>query len=206
MTPAAGAATAQPIEEVVLLDEDGRAIGTAPKATVHSDRTPRHLAFSCYLFDGSESWLLLTRRAWHKRTWPGVWTNSFCGHPAPGEELGEAVRRRAAQELGVEVTDLRLVLPEFGYQAQMPDGTRENESCPVFVGRVVHQVSPDPEEVADHEWVSWSAFTDEVAHDAREVSPWCVEQVTQLVALEQRHGRLPTGDPARLPPAARLPA
>ena len=58
-------------ELVVLLDDEGRTIGSAPKADVHHTATPLHLAFSCYLFDDAGS-VLLTRRALHKKTFPGI--------------------------------------------------------------------------------------------------------------------------------------
>ncbi|WP_414172876.1 isopentenyl-diphosphate Delta-isomerase [Clavibacter tessellarius] len=79
------------------MDDDGETIGTAPKATVHTRDTALHLAFSCHVFD-AEGRILVTRRAIGKLTWPGVWTNSFCGHPAPDEDMVEAVHRRAEQE------------------------------------------------------------------------------------------------------------
>jgi isopentenyl-diphosphate delta-isomerase len=186
-------------EQVVLLDEDGRAVGVADKRSVHNRETPLHLAFSCYVFDGAGS-LLLTRRATHKPTWPGVWTNSFCGHPAPGEDIAEAVRRRAAQELGLEVEDVRLVLPAFRYRATMSSGVVENEMCPVFVATTRGAVAADPEEVESFHWVDWPSFRAAVLDDRREVSPWCVEQVRALPPDPVSAPAQPIG---ALPPAAR---
>jgi isopentenyl-diphosphate delta-isomerase len=188
-------------EHVVLLDESGRATGSAPKAGVHHQRTPLHLAFSCYVFDADGA-LLLTRRALHKPTWPGAWTNSVCGHPGPGEPLEEAVARRAREELGIGVADLQLALPEFRYEAVMDNGVRENEMCPVFVAATDDRVRPAAEEVAAFEWAPWPALHDEVRSGRRRVSPWCAEQVRLLRERELTHGRMGGGDRSMLPPGA----
>ncbi len=171
------------VEQVVLLDADGRRIGVAPKHEVHHAATPLHLAFSCYVVDPAGR-LLVTRRAWSKRTWPGVWTNSCCGHPAPDEPVGDAVVRRTRQELGIELTEVRPVLPDFRYRAVMDDGTVENEVCPVYVAtcRTPSALAPDPEEVAEHAWEDWDEFRTEVLEGRRQVSPWCLEQVRAMPA------------------------
>lgn len=184
-------------EQVVLLSEDGHAIGTADKAAVHDADTPLHLAFSCYLFDGEGS-VLVTRRAWDKRTFPGVRTNSCCGHPAPGESMEDAVHRRVRDELGMEVTQLRLILPEFRYRAEM-DAVVENEMCPVFVARASGEPRPDPAEVAEAAWQPWTEFRAE-ALAGTDISSWCREQMESLPADPlTAQARSRTG----LPPAAR---
>jgi isopentenyl-diphosphate delta-isomerase len=190
-------------EQVVLLDKEGNAIGTASKQEVHHEATPLHLAFSCYVFDRDGS-LLVTRRALGKPTWPGVWTNSVCGHPMPGEDIREAVVRRVQEELGVTVHDLQLALPAFRYEAVMANGVRENEMCPVFtaVTDAPDSLDPVPEEVEAAVWESWQTFCDEVLQQGREVSPWCTEQVALLRGQELAQGRLPEGDWSALPPAA----
>lgn len=187
-----------PAELVVLLDDEGRAVGTTDKVGVHHADTPLHLAFSCYLFDGDGN-VLVTQRALHKRTFPGVWTNSCCGHPAPGEALDDAVRRRVEQELGTTVTGLRLVLPRFRYRAEQ-DGVVENEMCPVFVGAAEGSVRPDPDEVSAAQWEPWEQFRRGVLDGSRPVSVWCREQVAQLPADP---AAAPAAPEHELPPAAR---
>jgi isopentenyl-diphosphate delta-isomerase len=186
-------------EQVVLLDAMGEAVGAAPKGSVHHADTPFHLAFSAYLFreDGD---LLVTQRAPDKATFPGVWSNSACGHPAPGERLSAAVVRRVSQELGLTVTGLRLVLPRFAYRAEM-DGVVENELCPVYVGVVAGEPSPDVAEVGGLEWVPWAEFAGAVSEGRREVSQWCREQVAALLELGPEPANWPTADTQELPPA-----
>jgi isopentenyl-diphosphate delta-isomerase type 1 len=190
-------------DPVVLVDEAGAPAGTAPKSAVHHDDTPLHLAFSCYVVD-DDGRLLVTTRAASKPSFPGVVTNTVCGHPLPGEDLDAAVRRRARDELGVEVADVRLVLPDFRYRA-VQGGIAENEVCPVFVARALGAAtSPDPEEVDDVEWVAWTEFADDVLAGRRVVSPWCAEQVPLLTALGPDPMSWPAGSRAGLPPAARV--
>ena len=164
---------------VVLLDEAGRPVGQAEREQIHGADTPLHLAFSCYLFDEAGR-LLLTRRALTKRSWPGVWTNSCCGHPRPGESPAQAVARRVPDELGLSVRDLRLVLPDFRYRAVDASGVVENELCPVWVGTAEGVLNPDPAEVMDAAWADWATVVGLAAGAPAVLSPWSAEQVPQL--------------------------
>lgn len=193
--------TAGHTEQVVLLDEQGHPIGVADKHAAHHRQTPLHLAFSCYVFS-ERGELLVTRRAAHKKTWPGEWTNSACGHPAPGEDIIAAVRRRTGEELGIGLQDLRVVLPAFRYRATMPNGVTENEFCPVFAAVTVDEPHPDPDEVAATEWVRWAEFRDDVVAGRRKVSPWCATQLAQLTGHPDNPLDWEPADTAALPPAA----
>ncbi|HEX4816561.1 MAG TPA: isopentenyl-diphosphate Delta-isomerase [Nonomuraea sp.] len=186
-------------EHVVLVDRAGRALGTAPKTSVHGRETPLHLAFSSYVFD-REGRVLLTRRADHKITWPGVWTNSCCGHPLPGEAVDRAVLRRLAYELGLAAGRADLLLPSFSYRAVMANGIVEHELCPVYRVTVDGPVRPNPAEVGETRWMPWKEFAEGVQNGLLAISPWCREQVPLLTEL----GADPlTWQPA---PAADLPA
>lgn len=163
-------------EQVVLLDNDANPIGVADKLDVHTTETPLHLAFSCHVFN-SAGQVLVTRRALSKRTWPGVWTNSFCGHPAPGEDILDAIHRRARDEIGVTLASIEPALPDFRYRAVDASGIVENEICPVFRATTVDEVHPNPDEVAEFEWVEPAALRTAVAATPFAFSPWIVLQL-----------------------------
>jgi isopentenyl-diphosphate Delta-isomerase len=167
---------------VVLLDEDRRPIGQLPKSRVHHARTPLHLAFSCYVFDSSGQ-VLMTRRATSKQTWPGVWTNSCCGHPLPGERSDQAAARRLREELGLRLTCSAVALPDFSYRAVAPDGVVENEFCPVLVAAVDGAPRPDPTEVLEYRWAPWQQVVILATTAPWAISPWSALQIPRLATL-----------------------
>ena len=161
-------------ELIVLVDDDGRPIGTMPKPLVHHGETPLHRAFSAYLFDEAGR-LLITRRALDKATFPGMWTNTVCGHPGPDEDDAAAIARRARFELGLGVTGIRPALPGYRYRAEF-QGVVENEICPVYLGRFTGSPQPDASEVEAWELLDWAAFRRRQETEGDAWSPWCREQ------------------------------
>ena len=167
-------------ELIVLVDEAGAAIGAMPKALVHTGETPLHRAFSAYLFD-DDGRLLVTRRALDKATFPGMWTNTVCGHPGPGEDDAAAIARRADFELGLGVGEVRPALPGYRYRAEFR-GVVENEICPVYLGRFTGSTAPDPTEVAEWELLDWASFRRRQETEVDAWSPWCREQARLIEA------------------------
>jgi isopentenyl-diphosphate delta-isomerase len=165
-------------ELVILLDERGAPLGTAEKSAVHTSETPLHLAISCHIFNPAGD-VLITRRALGKKTWPGVWTNSACGHPGPGETMEDAIRRRAKDELGMELGAITEVLPDFRYRAVDASGIVENEICPVFVARALGEPRPAASEVCEWQWVRPESLASAVAQTPFVFSPWLVDQMEQ---------------------------
>ncbi len=170
--------SAEAPELVTLVADDGTPIGTADKSVIHDGDTPLHLAFSCHVFS-PDGRVLVTRRALDKRTFPGIWTNAFCGHPAPGEEMRDAVRRRGARELGIEIGALTPALPDFRYRAVDASGVVENEICPVFSTVVDRDPVPAPDEVAEWAWVAPAELRAAVEATPFAFSPWLVLQLEQ---------------------------
>jgi len=183
-------------DQVVLLSAAGEVVGAQPRASVHTRDTPLHLAFSTYVFNAAGE-VLLTRRALGKRTWPGVWTNSCCGHPRPGEDITDAVRRRLIDELGLVVGEITSLLPDFAYTATDASGIVENEICPVFRAEIIDHrggthpdggIAANPSEVMDWEWVTWDALVASAQLTPFIFSPWAVQQLNQLSPTNRPRG------------------
>ncbi|WP_406162341.1 isopentenyl-diphosphate Delta-isomerase [Streptomyces sp. NBC_00882] len=161
-TPSNGAANAILLE---LVDEHGVTIGTAEKLAAHQPPGQLHRAFSVFLFD-ERGRLLLQQRALGKYHSPGVWSNTCCGHPYPGEAPFAAAARRTYEELGVSPS----LLAEAGtvrYNHPDPDsGLVEQEYNHLFVGMVQSPLGPDPEEVGATAFVTPDELAERHAKDA----------------------------------------
>ncbi|WP_454042185.1 isopentenyl-diphosphate Delta-isomerase [Cellulosimicrobium sp. Marseille-Q8652] len=190
-------------DHVVTVDDEGRRTGTFERSAVHTKETPLHLAFSCYVVD-DDGRLLLTRRALAKRTWPGVWTNSFCGHPRWTETTEESITRHAQHELGLRVTDLAVAVPGFRYRAVDASGVVENEICPVYTARAASAVEPNPDEVMELAWADPRDVVRAVGATPWAFSPWMVLQIEALRAAVAA-GAADDGPTAQLAAALAVP-
>lgn len=161
-------------ELVVLVDEQNREIGTAEKNAVHTDTTPLHRGFSVFLFNSKQE-LLVTKRAMNKKTFPGVWSNTVCGHPAPNEETIDAGKRRLKEELGLVVYEVEEISP-YRYRFSDNNGIMENEICPILFARSNAYPRPNPTEIESWRWMPWVAFLQEVTNFPDKYSPWSREE------------------------------
>lgn len=180
-------------EQIILVDEENHQIGVAPKLASHHANTPLHRAFSCFVFNRNGEFLL-SQRALSKRVFPGIWTNSCCGHPAPGETTEVAVRRRLQEELGLSVQRLELLLPDFRYRAEM-NGIVENEICPVFAAMTDQSPRLNRAEVEVCQWIPWPEFVRRVEQRPETLSPWSVLETEQLLASADFQRFMSSGTP-----------
>jgi isopentenyl-diphosphate Delta-isomerase len=136
-----------------LVDEDGVTVGTAEKLSAHQAPGHLHRAFSVFLFD-ERGRLLLQRRALGKYHSPGVWSNTCCGHPYPGEPPFVAAARRTAEELGAAPVSMREAGTVRYNHPDPASGLVEQEYNHLFVGLVGGPLAPDPGEIGETAFVT----------------------------------------------------
>jgi isopentenyl-diphosphate delta-isomerase len=153
---------------VILVDEHDRERGSATKSEAHRSGA-LHRAFSVLVFNRRGE-ILLQQRALDKYHSGGLWSNTCCGHPRPGEDTGAAARRRLREEMGFEC-DLRRLFA-FYYRVELARGLSEHEYDHVFVGSYEGDPRPDPAEVEAWRWIQLSAVHREIAEAADRYTRW----------------------------------
>lgn len=156
------------VEFVVLVDQQDLELGTMEKLEAH--RQGRlHRAFSVFLFD-EDGRVLLQQRAESKYHSPGLWTNTCCSHPRPGESTTEAALRRLSEEMGTS-SELEHGFT-FLYKADVGQGLIEHELDHVFFGRAGTTLRPDPSEVKDWRWAEVVELGTEMEAHPDRFTPW----------------------------------
>jgi isopentenyl-diphosphate Delta-isomerase len=155
-------------EKVVLVDPDDNPIGTAPKLQAHLEGR-LHRAISVFVFNDRGE-MLLQRRAESKYHSGGLWSNTCCSHPRPGEETIAAADRRLREEMGFQ-TPLEAAFT-FLYRAELEAGLVENELDHVFVGTTDAEPMPDPREVDAWRWIDPTDLRRELAEHPETFTAW----------------------------------
>jgi isopentenyl-diphosphate delta-isomerase len=155
-------------EEVILVDERDRELGASAKLRAHREGA-LHRAFSVFVFDDAGR-LLLQKRASGKYHSGGLWSNTACGHPRPGEATAAAARRRLREEMGFDC-ELREAFG-FVYRAELENGLVEHEFDHVFVGTYEGDPAPDPSEVEGWRWVSMGELRRALREEPHRYSAW----------------------------------
>jgi isopentenyl-diphosphate delta-isomerase len=156
-------------EELILVDEHDREIGSSSKSDCHSGSGVLHRAFSIFVFNGDNE-LLLQKRSPTKLLWPNYWSNTCCSHPRRGESMERAVVRRLEQELGF-MCPLEF-LYKFRYQAQYGSIGAEHEYCSVYHGRYDGPVDVNINEIADWRFIGVQDLERELQRAPETFTPW----------------------------------
>ncbi len=169
--------------DVILVDLDDRQIGTMEKMEAH-EKGLLHRAFSVFLFRGDE--VLLQKRAEEKYHCGGLWTNTCCSHPAPGEGLEEAAERRLGEELGITLAGKLTEAGAFVYRHVFENGLTEFEYDHVLIGEYEGPWQVNSEEVMGAGWFSLPEVKADVLENPEKYTPWFLTALPVAIAARER--------------------
>ena len=171
------------IEHVILVDENDNPLGQQEKQKAH-ELAQRHRAFSVFIYRmnaQNEIEILLQQRHTKKYHCGGLWTNTCCGHPRPGETTLVAATRRLFEEMGIRSTLKEVGV--FHYIAPFDNGLTENEVDHVFIGTMKNEIIvPHPEEIHDYRWITVQALNTELHEKSTQFTPW-LQQALNIVSF-----------------------
>lgn len=153
---------------VVTVNEQDETTGTMEKMEAH-EKGILHRAFSIFLLNDKNE-LLLQQRAGTKYHSGGLWTNTCCSHPMPGEDINDAANRRLKEEMGIEA-ELQAAF-HFTYKANVGNGLTEHEYDHVFTGHYNDDCIPDPEEVMGYKYINLDELAEWIEKEPAAFTTW----------------------------------
>lgn len=171
------------MEEVIIVDEQDNERGTGEKMKTHKEGK-LHRAFSIFVFN-SKGEVLIHKRAKAKYHSGGLWTNTCCSHPRPGEATEEAVHRRLKEEMGFDC-DLKEAF-SFIYKVKFDNELFEHEYDHVFIGTFDGQPKSNPEEVEDWKWISFQDLKKEVHENPDNFTYWLRSSLDKVISYMEEN-------------------
>jgi isopentenyl-diphosphate Delta-isomerase len=173
-----GRVTNNSLQQVVLIDENDQALGVEEKLAAHQQGL-LHRAVSVFILDHSNR-LLMQQRALGKYHSAGLWSNTCCGHPEPGETPLDAAKRRLRQEMNIDCDLVRV--GGFVYRAEVGNGLIEHEYDHVFVGRYDNDPVVASDEAETFAWVTFDDLNADVEGNPGRYTKWFPEALSFLTS------------------------
>ena len=155
-------------EQVVLVDDRDNETGTMEKMEAHK-KAVLHRAVSVFISNSNGKWLI-QRRALNKYHSNGLWTNTCCSHPFPGENIEDAANRRLQEEMGM-TCNLNKVY-EFIYREDLDNELTEHEYDHVFAGVTDEIPVINTEEVVEWKYISFDDLKNEIENHPEMFTVW----------------------------------
>lgn len=159
-------------ENIILVDPKDRKLGEIEKLIAH-EYAMLHRAFSVFIFRERHHGLqlLLQQRSKKKYHGGGLWTNTCCSHPHPGETVLASAEKRLKEEMGIRAK-LREI-GKFHYVAQFENGLTENEIDHVLIGHYdADEIPINVKEVEDYCWMNVKSLQKELNTMPKKFTPW----------------------------------
>jgi isopentenyl-diphosphate delta-isomerase len=154
--------------DIILVDKNDNEIGTGNKLEVHQ-KGILHRAFSVFVWN-KQGQLMMQQRAKEKYHTPGLWSNTCCSHPKPGEDTEAGAHRRLQEEMGFDC-ELKEEMTVI-YHSRFENDLTEHEYDHVFFGHYDGEPNINKEEVHAWEWMTVNELLRDVRVNPDNYTVW----------------------------------